>query len=151
MKGYYLTILIPICGKIFESVLYNSMFDFPNQNDLISPAQSGFKSGSSCINQLLSVTSETYHSMDEVYETRGVFLDILKSFDKVLLEGLVFKLKKNGVSGNLLSILEDFLATKNKALFLMTRHLIGKIFLQMFRRFYLGTTFSLNLYQWFSK
>ena len=68
LKNYRPISLLPICGKIFERILYNSLFDFLNQNDLISPAQSGFKPGDSCINQLLSITHEIYHSMDEGYE-----------------------------------------------------------------------------------
>ena len=63
-------------------MLYNSLFNFLNQNDLISPAQFSFKSGDSCINQLLSITHEIYHSMDEGYEIQGVFLDISEAFDK---------------------------------------------------------------------
>ena len=83
VKNYRHISLLPIYGKIFERILYNSLFNFLNQNDLISPAQSGFKPGDSCISQLLSVTHEIYHSMDEGYEIRGVFLDISKAFDKV--------------------------------------------------------------------
>ena len=79
LKSYRPISLLPICGKIFERILYNSLFNFPNQNDLISPAQSGFKPGDSCINQLLSITHEIYHSMDEGYEIRSVFLDMIKS------------------------------------------------------------------------
>ena len=45
------------------------MFNFLNQNDLISPAQFGFKPGDSSINQLLSIIHEIYHYMDEGYET----------------------------------------------------------------------------------
>ena len=41
--------LLPICGKIFERILYNSLFIFLNQNDLISSAQSGFKPSDSLI------------------------------------------------------------------------------------------------------
>ena len=108
VKNYRPISLLPICGKIFERILYNSLFDFLNQNDLISPAQSGFKPGDSCINQLLSITHEIYHSIDEDYEIRGVFLDISKAFDKVRHEGLVFKLKQNGICGNLLNIHEEF-------------------------------------------
>ena len=33
----------------------------------------------------------------------------MKAFDEVWHEGLVFKLKQNGISGNLLNIFEDFL------------------------------------------
>ena len=68
VKNYHPISLLPICGKISERILYNSLFDFLNQNDLISPAQSGFKPGDSCINQLLSITHEIYQSMDEGYE-----------------------------------------------------------------------------------
>ena len=57
------------------------MFDFPNQNDLISPAQSGFKSGYTCIDQLLSVTHVLYHSMVEYCEIGEAFLEISKAFD----------------------------------------------------------------------
>ena len=53
---------------MFERILYNSPLNFLNQNHLISPAQSGFKPGDSCIHQLLSTTHEIYHSMDEGYE-----------------------------------------------------------------------------------
>ena len=40
---------------------------------------------------------------------RGVFLDISKAFDKVWHKGIIFKLKQNGISGKLLSVLSDFL------------------------------------------
>ena len=114
VKNYRPISLLPICGKIFKRILYNSLFNFLNQNDLISPAQSGFKPGDSCINQLLSITHEICHSMDEDYEIRGVFLDISKAFDKVRHEGLVFKSKQNGISGNLLNIFEDFLRNRKQ-------------------------------------
>ena len=90
------------------------MFRFFLDNKLISTNQSGFKPGDSCINQLLSITHEIYKSFDDGLEVRSVFLDISKAFDKVWHEGIIFKLKQNGISGDLLNILTDFLSNRKQ-------------------------------------
>ena len=58
------------------------MYEFFAENNLISPNQSGFKPGDSCINRLLSITLEIYKSFDDGLEVQGVFVDISKAFDK---------------------------------------------------------------------
>ena len=45
---------------------------------------------------------------------RGVFLDILKVFDKVWNKGIIFKLKQNGISVKLISVLSDFLKDRKQ-------------------------------------
>ena len=112
LKNYRPISLLPICGKIFEKLIFNEMFKFFIENELISPNQSGFKPGDSCINQLLAITHEIYKSFDDGFEVRGVFLDISKAFDKVWHEGLIFELKQNGISDNLLNLLCDFLRNR---------------------------------------
>ena len=82
MENYRPVSLLPIWGEIFESLIYNSLFEIFIANELISSNQSGFKPGDSWINQLLSIIHEIYKSFDDGYEARGVFLDILKAFDK---------------------------------------------------------------------
>ena len=90
------------------------MFNFFIENKLISSNQSGFKPGDSCINQLLSITHEIYKSFDVGLEVRSVFLDISKAFDKVWHDGIIYKLTENGISGNLLNLLEDFLKERKQ-------------------------------------
>ena len=90
------------------------MFKFFNKNNLISLKQSGFKPGYLCINQLISITHEIYEALDTGLEVRSVFLDISKAFDKVWHEGVLFKLSQNGISGNLLKLLTDFLKNRKQ-------------------------------------
>ena len=82
LNDYRTVSLLPICGKILERLIFNEMFRFSIENNLISSNQSGFKPGDSCINQLLSVTHEIYKSFDDGFEVRGVFPDISKAFNK---------------------------------------------------------------------
>ena len=114
LENYRPVSLLPICGKVFERLIYNSLFEYFIQNDLISPYQSGFKPGESCTNQLISIAHEIYQSFDDGFEVRGVFLDISKAFDKVWHDGLIYKLKQNGVAGDLLDTLTNFLKKRKQ-------------------------------------
>ena len=118
LKNYRPVSLLPICGKVFERLIYNSLFEYFIQNDLISPYQSGFKPGDSCTNQLISIMHEIYQSFDDGFEVRGVFLDISKAFDKVWHNGLIYKLKQNGVAGDLLDTLTNFLKERKQRVIL---------------------------------
>ena len=112
------------------------MYSFFTENNLSSLNQSGFRQGDFCINQLISVTHETYQSMYQGYEVRGVFLDISKAFNIVWHKGLLHKLKGNGINGPLLNVLGDF-------------HL-GVMLLQSSPRIYSWNTSFLDLYKWSS-
>ena len=108
--------LLPIFGKIFERVIYNSLFNCFLSNKLFTPSQSGFLPGDSCITQLLSVIHEIQTAFDEnpTVDVRGVFLDISKAFDKVWHDGLIFKLKSYGVEGELLLLLKAYLYNREQ-------------------------------------
>ena len=83
-------------------------------NRLIVKSQSGFLPGDSCMSQLLSITHEIYESFDCNLETRGSFLDISKAFDRVWHEGLLFKLKSNGIDGPLFDLLKNYLHNRKQ-------------------------------------
>ena len=57
---------------------------------------------------------EIYKSFDDGYEVRGVFLDISRAFDKVWHNGLIYKLKQNGVRGDLFNLVIDFLDARKQ-------------------------------------
>ena len=103
--------LLPIFGKIFEKFLFDTIYKHLCDHSLITPNQSGFRPGDSTINQLLSITHTIHTAFEDVpsRETRAVFLDLSKAFDRVWHEGLLYKLECNCIGGNLLGIIKDFL------------------------------------------
>ena len=101
--------LLSCTGKIMERVIFKHVFNFFRDNLVISANQSGFMPGDSTVNQLLSLYHEFSLAVDQQKEVRIVFLDISKAFDKVWHKGLLYKLEKSGVTGNLLSWFNDYL------------------------------------------
>ena len=97
---------------MFEKLIFSYFFKFFEDKNLLSKHQSGFRPGDSCIYQLLAITHDIFSSFDcnPTLETRGVFLDISKGFDRVWHDGLLFKLKENGVSVNLFQSIKSFLS-----------------------------------------
>ena len=100
--------------KIFERLIYDTMFNFSSNNNLLSPYQSGFRPADSCINQILSINYEILSAFDMGLEGRGIFLDISQAFDKVWHDGLIFKLHQNGICGEMINVLEDFLRERKQ-------------------------------------
>ena len=106
--------VLPLCGKIFEKLIYKSLYNHFEVNSILNTNQSGFRTGDSCINQLLSITHNIFHSFDSnpSLEVRGVFLDISKAFDRVWHDGILFKLRATGIEGNLIKLIESFLSDR---------------------------------------
>ena len=114
-KNYRPISLLPIAEKFLKSSCL-TQFTSTSVNHLLTPNQSGFRPGDSTVNQLLSITHQIYSAFEEFpsRETRAVFLDISKAFDKVWHDGLLFKLKNYGISDFLFTIIKDLLANRQQ-------------------------------------
>ena len=112
IKNYRPISLLPLCGKIFEKIIFNALYKYLVSNNLLTSNQSGFRPLDCTTNQLLYLVSDIHECFENPssLEVRAVFLDISKAFDKVWHEGLIFKLKQNGVEGNLLKFFECYLS-----------------------------------------
>ena len=77
--------LLRILGKIFERIIFNLIFEYLEENNLLCPNQSGFRPSDSCGYQLLSILHEIYKSFycNPPKDVRGIFLDLSKAFDRV--------------------------------------------------------------------
>ena len=99
------------------SKMLKSTFDFylhaknQLQNQLLSSNQPSFKPGDFCINRYVLLTIFIALSMRAS-----------KRFDKVWHEGLLYKWKQNGISGNLLNSVKDFLSLRKQGVLLNGQH-----------------------------
>ena len=111
VKKYRPISLLPSFRKMFERVIYNSLFKYFKSNRLFTPFQSGFLPVDTYIAQLLSIIHEIQTAFDEnpTVDVGGVFSDISKAFDKVWHDRIIFKLKSYGVEGELLPLLKNYL------------------------------------------
>ena len=115
LKNNYRPIsLLLICGKILEETIFDVIYKHLTDNDLLTLNQSGFRPGDSTINQLLYITHKIFTAFEDYpsRETRAVFLDISKAFDKVWHDRLIFKLESYGITCPLLGLINSYLANR---------------------------------------
>ena len=75
------------------------------QNNLLNTCQSGFRPFDSSVNQfILIVYNHRAFEANPSLEVQGVVLDFSKAFNKVWHEGLLYKLRNNGINWNALQL-----------------------------------------------
>lgn len=106
--------LTSIVCKCLEKIVRTSILDHLDRNSLISNAQFGFRSGRSCILQLIDVMEDwsEYIENDESWDT--IYLDFAKAFDSVPHQRLLHKSSAYGIRGNVLSWISDFLTGRRQ-------------------------------------
>ena len=101
--------ILSCVSKMFERIVFKYIYNHLRANFVLSNFQSGFLPGRSTTTQLLEVFNCFSKAIDSNKEVRVVFLDISKAFDKVWHKGLLHKMKKCGIGGELLEWFKDYL------------------------------------------
>nr|VZI47463.1 unnamed protein product [Spirometra erinaceieuropaei] len=101
--------LTSICCKLMEKIIKRELVRFLEQHNLLSDAQHGFRSGRSCVTNLLNCLERWTRSVEEGNALHVVYIDFKKAFDSVSHQRLLHKLSRTGVTGNLLKWIQSFL------------------------------------------
>ena len=88
--------------KVFERVVRKHMVNYLENNSLLTDKQHGFRSGRSCLTQMLDHFDDIYEGFTRGEDTDSIYLDYAKAFDKVDLNLLVLKLRGYGFHNKLI-------------------------------------------------
>ncbi|KAL5270243.1 hypothetical protein ACHWQZ_G001096 [Mnemiopsis leidyi] len=104
--------------KVYERILRSVMVDYIDRNKLLCDNQQGFRSGKSCLTQLLSHKDDIVKGLIDGADTDVIYLDFAKAFDKVDHRLLLAKMRKLGFHEKLVKWIESFLSDRKQSVVL---------------------------------
>lgn len=99
-------------AKVFESILYTRLYNFFSEK--LVDCQHGFVRGRSTVTNLISVSQYIASSLDQRLQCDVIYTDFSKAFDRLDHGILLAKLRKIGLSSDLLSIFKSFLCNRKQ-------------------------------------
>ena len=75
--------VLPVISRLFETLLFNQLYQHLNTNNLLAPSQSGFRTLNSTSTALLKCTDDWYSGLDVGKYVGVIFVDLRKAFDTV--------------------------------------------------------------------
>ena len=106
--------VLPVFSKILERVVHFQLYEYLENNELLSPFQFGFRKNRSTASAVVHLTDTVRKNMDMGQLTGALFIDLRKAFDTVDHQSLTSKLLCYGVENNELKWIEDYLSNRSQ-------------------------------------
>ena len=75
--------IILVVARVFEQIIYDQLYHYLNENNLLSRHQSGFRSLHSTVTALIEAPDRWSLNIDRGFINAVIFLDLKKAFDTV--------------------------------------------------------------------
>ena len=106
--------LLPTLSKIFEKVVFNNVYDYLIENNLLFDGQYGFRKLHSTEFAALEFTDRIFKDIDDKKIPFAIFLDLSRAFDTIDHDIMLFKLEHYGIRGKALDWFSSYLKNRQQ-------------------------------------
>ena len=106
--------LTSVACKLLEHIICHTVMDHWEHNQVLLDNQHGFRKGRSCETQLAATIEDLAEVLDQRGQVDCIIMDFSKAFDTVPHQRLLKKLHHSGITGSLLSWMENFLTRRTQ-------------------------------------
>ena len=106
--------IIPAVAKVFERIIYDQLFKYLSDNDLLVNCQSGFRTLHSTLTSLLEAFNSWSVNIDNSLINGVIFIDLKKAFDTIDHKILLRKLASYGIDHRALKWFDSYLSDRQR-------------------------------------
>lgn len=112
LSNYRPISILPCFSKILERIIYNRLFDFLTENNILYSSQFGFQKRHSTEHAFVDLVDQINDNFKANKLTLGIFLDLSKAFDTVDHSILLKKMEAYGITGKTLDLFTSYLSNR---------------------------------------
>jgi len=109
--------VLPYFSKFYEKLMYNRLYGFVKNSNIIYQSQHGFQPGHSPYMALLNMQDKISKAIENNEYSVGVFFDLAKAFDTVDHDILLNKLENYGIRGTQLKWFASYFENRAQRVF----------------------------------
>ena len=103
-----------IC-KLVERMINRRLYSWLEKSGKLHKNQAGFRKGRQTIDQLIRLAQQTADAFQQKKSVAAVFVDLKQAYDHVWRDGLLLKMQKIGIQGNMYNWIRNFLQDRTIA------------------------------------
>ena len=113
--------LLPLPGKILEKLLHVQLYNYKDENNILSTNQGGFRPKHSTNSTIAQFTDYIYTNINNNHITQSIFKDFSKAFDTINYEILQEKLKQFSLKNSAIKLILNYITNRKQKVHVQTK------------------------------